>query len=377
MLRRHMPELVPTWEHLVNLADGDELAARMLALWHPPRFLPGCSQAVVAGEEPVLIRNYDYHPDLWERVVYSSAFSGRRVIGTSDCLWGLLDGMNDTGLVISLAFGGRRDAAEGFGIPLVVRYLLEVADTVADVISVLGRVPVSMAYNLTVLDGNGDAVTVFVAPDARPEVFRPPAATNHRATTPDWPDHARSVRSVERQQRLLALLAGRSAEPDVVAAFLRPPLYNTSYADAFGTLYTAVYRPALGAVDYVWPRSAWRRHFGSPDATHTPGYDAGPAADPGWLDLPSTVPQAVRMCSQEELVKAGPGELAGLAEAAVRSLARKEDPAAFAHLLRLTRVVGECVGSSARALAAERSWSGVAEVAGTSKQAAWERWRGR
>jgi hypothetical protein len=83
------------------------------------------------------------------------------------------------------------------------------------------------------------------------------------------------------------------------------------------------------------------------------------------------------MCSQEELVKAGPGELAGLAEAAVRSLARKEDPAAFAHLLRLTRVVGECVGSSARALAAERSWSGVAEVAGTSKQAAWERWRGR
>jgi hypothetical protein len=83
------------------------------------------------------------------------------------------------------------------------------------------------------------------------------------------------------------------------------------------------------------------------------------------------------MCSQEEFAAAGPAELAGLAEAAIRSLAEKDDPAAFAHLLRLTRVAGECLGSAARALAGERSWSGVAEIAGTSKQAAWERWRER
>jgi hypothetical protein len=194
---------------------------------------------------------------------------------------------------------------------------------------------------------------------------------------PDWPDHARSVRNVERLQLLLRLLADRPAEPALLAAFLRPPLYNTSYADAFGTLYTAVYRPALGAVDYVWPGSTWRRHFGSPDATHAPGYRAGPADDPGGLDPLWPVPQAGRMCSQEELATMAPGELAGLAEAAVRSLAQKDDPAAFAQLLGLTRVVGECVGTAARALAGERSWSGVAQIAGTSKQAAWERWRER
>ena len=68
----------------------------------------------------------DHHRDLSEQVVYSSAFTGRRVIGTADCLWGLLDGMNDAGLVVSLAFGGRRDNGPGFGIPLVVRYVLEV-----------------------------------------------------------------------------------------------------------------------------------------------------------------------------------------------------------------------------------------------------------
>jgi hypothetical protein len=83
------------------------------------------------------------------------------------------------------------------------------------------------------------------------------------------------------------------------------------------------------------------------------------------------------MYSREDLAGSTPGELADLAEAAVRSLARSDDPAAFAHLLRLTRILGECVGSAARTLASERSWSGVAEIAGTTKQAAWERWRER
>jgi predicted choloylglycine hydrolase len=376
MLGRYMPELLPVWERLASLA-GDELAARMLTLYNPPPFLPGCSQAVLTGERPVLVRNYDYHPDLWERLVYSSALTGRRVIGTSDCLWGLLDGMNDAGLVISLAFGGRRGAGDGFGIPLVVRYLLEVADTVADVIFALRGVPVSMAYNLTVLDGKGEAVTTWVAPGASPEIFRIPAATNHRGWAPDWPEHARSVRSAERLDFLLELLAGRPAESAVVAAFLQPPLYNTAFADAFGTLYTAVYRPALGAVDYVWPGSEWRRHFDSREAAHTPVYRASTADGPGGLDPLRPALQAGRMCSQQKFAAAPAGELAALAETAVRSLAQKDDPASFAELLRLTRITGECVGIAARALAGERSWSGVAEIAGMSKQAAWERWRGR
>lgn len=108
MLTRHMPELAGTWEHLVELSGGDETAARMLTLYDPPQFLPGCSQLALTGETPMLIRNYDYRPELCERVVYSSAFTGRRVIGSSDCLWGLLDGMSDAGLAISLAFAAPR-----------------------------------------------------------------------------------------------------------------------------------------------------------------------------------------------------------------------------------------------------------------------------
>lgn len=81
--------------------------------------------------------------------------------------------------------------------------------------------------------------------------------------------------------------------------------------------------------------------------------------------------------SYDDLARATPEELADLAAAAIDALARSGDPASFGHLLRLTRVTGEAVGTAARILADHSSWTGVAEIAGTSRQAAWERWRDR
>ena len=269
MLASHMPELVPVWERLVELAGGDEVTARLLTLWNPPAFLPGCSQATLGGRAPLLVRNYDYGLDLFERVVYSSAFTGRRVLGTGDCLWGLVDGMNDAGIAVSLAFGGRPGSGPGFGIPLVVRYLLEVAASIDDVRSVLRRIPVNMSYNLTFVDGSGESLTAFVAPDSAPEFSPARVATNHRGTVPEYPERARSLRSVERQRLLLSLLDSKPDVAGLASAFLRPPLRSTEYGRAFGTLYTAVYRPNEGVVDYLWPDDSWRRTFDSVDATKT------------------------------------------------------------------------------------------------------------
>jgi len=258
MLRTHMPELVPTWQRLVDLAGGDELAARMLTLYNPPPYLAGCSQAVLTRGSPTLVRNYDYAPLLLERVVYASAFTGRRVIGMSDCLWGLVDGMNDAGLAVSLAFGGRRVVGDGFGIPLVLRYLLEVCETTADARRTLQRLPVHMAYNLTVVDRDGDFVTALLGPDREPGFTRWPAATNHQERL-HWPEQARVTCSLERQRLLRDLLGEESVDVEqLVGAFLRPPLYSTAYSLGFGTLYTAVYRPAERTVEYRWPGSVWR-----------------------------------------------------------------------------------------------------------------------
>ena len=45
-LREHMPELVPVWEQLVELAGGGDVESRFLSLWCPPAYIAGCSQAV-------------------------------------------------------------------------------------------------------------------------------------------------------------------------------------------------------------------------------------------------------------------------------------------------------------------------------------------
>jgi predicted choloylglycine hydrolase len=56
-----------------------------------------------------------------------------------DCLWGPLDGVNDTGLAVSLAFGGRPQVAAGFGIPLVIRYVLETCGSTEEATRTLRR----------------------------------------------------------------------------------------------------------------------------------------------------------------------------------------------------------------------------------------------
>jgi hypothetical protein len=67
--------------------------------------------------------------------------------------------------------------------------------------------------------------------------------------------------------------------------------------------------------------------------------------------------------------------LAQQARQAVEALARLSDPAAFSELLRLSALVGESLGVSARSLAEGGSWAQVGEVAGVTRQAAWSRWR--
>jgi predicted choloylglycine hydrolase len=148
--------------------------------------------------------------------------------------------------------------------------------------AVLSRVPANMAHNLTILDRNADIASVFIAPGVEPELFARCPATNHRGTVPEDPDHARRFRSVERQQTL-ALEALRPDPDAAISVFLKPPLHNSAYAEGFGTLYTAAYRPNEGVADYVWLANP-----GAADSIHrTPLMR--PAIDPTrhhcWCDL--------------------------------------------------------------------------------------------
>jgi predicted choloylglycine hydrolase len=261
MLRAHMPELMPAYERAVELAGGGDLAARMLSLYKPPPYLAACSQGVWTRDGvPMLVRNYDYAPSRFEGVIWSTQLV-KRVLGMSDCLWGLLDGMNEDGLALSLTFGGRRVLGDGFGIPIVMRYVLETCSTVDDARATLARLPYALSHNVTLVDASGAVLTAYLSPDREP-IFREfPAATNHQGIV-EWPEQARATRTIEREQMILRLLDDPAVDaPAFTESFLRAPLFSTSYANGFGTLYSAAYRPTEGTVRYIWPTRTWELGF--------------------------------------------------------------------------------------------------------------------
>ncbi len=256
-LRLHMPELVPLFERLCDLAGGTDHAARFLSFYRPPAYLSGCSQAIWPGKEPVLVRNYDYNPKAFDRLILRTCWNGRTVLGTSDGLWGLVDGMNDEGLAVSLTFGGRRIVGNGFGVPIILRYVLQTCETAEEAAAALARIPTHMSYNVTVVDRHRHFRTVMMSPDRPARVTHAAVATNHQDKV-EWDSHARLTATVERERFLLQRLT-LHVEPEekFVRAFLRPPLYSTAFAQGFGTLYTAVYRPRLGQMELRWPQAVW------------------------------------------------------------------------------------------------------------------------
>ena len=259
MLRRHMPELLPAWEALVEAVGGGDQAARFLSLWQPPGRVGGCSQAIWVQEPRALVRNYDYPPALLDGLLLRTSLTGAPVLAMSDCLWGVLDGLNGHGLAISLAFGGRQVSGVGFGIAIVLRYILETCLDTAEAVAVLRRVPVHMPYNLALVDRHGGWRSVAIAPD-RPLVELPEPVSANRQGAHAWPDDARLADSVRGESILLSCLDNPALTLDrLVARFLQPPVFRPLQPAGWGTLYTACWQPGSGSVDLYWPGQSWHQ----------------------------------------------------------------------------------------------------------------------
>jgi predicted choloylglycine hydrolase len=255
-----MPELLPTYERVCELAGGGDLEARFLGMWAPPSYLSGCSQAVWRAGGPVLARNYDYAPERLEGSILHTRWV-RPVIGSGDCAWGLLDGLNDAGLAVSLAFGGRKVVGSGFGVPLVVRYLLETCETTEQARATLRRLPYHLAHTLTIVDADGDVCTAYIAPDRDVILTTAIVATNHQGRI-EWIEHARATKSVEREEALELLVAGSPTVASFVDGFLQPPLFAVDDNRRLGTLYTVAYHVREGRAEFRWPGVVWEQRFG-------------------------------------------------------------------------------------------------------------------
>lgn len=253
-VQAHMPELFRIYQDLVSVDGADDVAARFLSMYCPPAYVTGCSQiGLWSSGQPVLFRSYDYSPRLFEGTVALTNWGKTRVISTIDSLWGCLDGINEYGLAVSLAFGGSRSTGIGFGVPIILRYVLQTCDTTAQAIEALNHVPCHMAYNITLNDCSGDARTVEIAPGERARTLDRSFATNHQSGK-RWDAYVTLARSVERSRVLegLAKAAHSPSNQELFHTFQKPPLRSYAYNRGFGTLYSCLMAPRTGDVDYIW-----------------------------------------------------------------------------------------------------------------------------
>jgi predicted choloylglycine hydrolase len=249
----YMPELLPLWEHLLTVTYANIDDARLLSFYGLDPCLAGCSQAVWTRNTPILVRNYDCHPGFCEGRVMKTCWHGTQVIASTDCLWGVLDGMNEHGLCVSFALGEKDASTRGFSIPIILRYVLEFCATVDEAVRILCRVPAHAACNITVLDASGQMRTVELTPGFEPTVTATPLAVNHQGEFSLAAD-ALFSRVYERRQCLSTKLHDPLSSIESFAnAFEYSPLFVSDRTRGFGTLYTAIYNPQLRAMEYRWP----------------------------------------------------------------------------------------------------------------------------
>jgi len=183
-IQHYMPELLSTYDGLCHAFGADEQTCAFLCLYKPPVFRSGCSQASKTSHGIELVRNYDFPSQLSDRLLLHTNWNGTRVIAMTDCLWGVIDGMNEHGLAVSLAYGGRQVHGDGFAITIVLRYILEFCKTTEQAVKVLNHVPIHMPYNVTIVDRQGISKTVVICPGEKVQVTSLAFATNHQDCSP-------------------------------------------------------------------------------------------------------------------------------------------------------------------------------------------------
>ena len=208
-----MPELVPAWQRMVELAGGGDLAARMLTLCDTPPLITGCSQAVFPASRS-LVRNYDWDPTLLEGVILRTradaaarARHGRLPVGAARRR------STTPGSPSRSRSAAAARSAPASAMPIVVRYLLETCATTAAARAGSSRgCPCRSSYNLTIVDRERRRRSPpALAPDRAPRSEPVAAGANHQGRSSGRSTRRRPPASSARPAA--ELLAGHADDP--------------------------------------------------------------------------------------------------------------------------------------------------------------------
>jgi predicted choloylglycine hydrolase len=137
-----------------------------------PAIPNACTQIAVlpgntADHHALVGRNYDFSADKYLtdfRLVMLSSDSFQRSIGTSQFVFGRIEGMNAAGLYAGMSFAhGKGRNEKGFFFPIIVRILLDQCKNTKEALALIQEIPHSCSYNYLIADKDS-AFAVEVSP---------------------------------------------------------------------------------------------------------------------------------------------------------------------------------------------------------------------
>ncbi len=252
----------PILEEMLGFCDGAGIEShRILAAlsgvgFNPPLF-PGCSMAAIlperSGVGPLVARTYDFTDDprvSESRLSLIHPAGGTATLGTAEFIFGRLEGMNERGLFVGIAYAhGRGEDRRGLYFPMIARAVLEMHGCARDAGEVIRRVPHTGTFNFLVADPR-EAFVVEAAPGAA-RVREPEGgllfATNHYLH-PEMAAHQRRVPAnsrfrAETVARFFAERprAGRADLEQLVSGHGGGGVCLHRYRFMLGTLWSAVF----------------------------------------------------------------------------------------------------------------------------------------
>jgi predicted choloylglycine hydrolase len=168
----------PLLEEMKGFAQGASLSLEDVVVklsgygFTTPIFDQGCTQIAVLGGNTtdghtLVGRNYDFTPDkkLSDfRLVILKPDSFQASIGTSQFVFGRVEGLNAAGVYAGISYGmGKGRDPNGFFFHTIVRILLDQCRTANEAVQLIQKLPHSSGYNYLIADKD-NAFVVEVSP---------------------------------------------------------------------------------------------------------------------------------------------------------------------------------------------------------------------